>query len=228
MYCVRCGVRLREGTEKCPLCGTPVWNPDRITPERSYPKELPAQHEESRKPGAIAATTFCVIAALIVLIVCLRRYGELRWGGIALGGIALAYILFALPAWFRRPPAEVFVPADHAAAALFLLYVNQKTGGSWFLPFAFPVTGACCLLLTALVCLLKYVRGGRLIILGGFLILLGGLAMLTEGLESATFGLPMFQWSLYVMAAGGVSGLFLILSGLIPAMHQHLKKRFFY
>ena len=27
MYCVKCGVKLQDGTETCPLCQTPVWNP---------------------------------------------------------------------------------------------------------------------------------------------------------------------------------------------------------
>jgi len=28
MYCVKCGVKLQEGIPSCPLCQTPVWNPD--------------------------------------------------------------------------------------------------------------------------------------------------------------------------------------------------------
>lgn len=39
MYCVRCGVKLREGTESCPLCGTPVWNPEGARARKSYPEE---------------------------------------------------------------------------------------------------------------------------------------------------------------------------------------------
>ena len=39
MYCVRCGVKLQEGTESCPLCGTPVWNPEGARARKSYPEE---------------------------------------------------------------------------------------------------------------------------------------------------------------------------------------------
>lgn len=228
MYCVKCGVRLGEGTERCPLCGTPVWKPTRAAAEKSYPEELPRHTEESTKPLAAAATALSVMAALIILIICLKKYGEMRWGEYVLSGIGLAYVLFVLPAWFRRPPPEVFVPADHAAIALFLLYMCVKTGGSWFLPFAFPVTGGSCLLLTALTCLLKYVRGGRPVILGGFSMLLGGFTLLVEFLETVAFGTEMFQWSLYTLAVFGILGVFLLLCGLIPALHHHLKKRFFY
>ena len=35
MYCVKCGVRLQDGTERCPLCDTPVWYPGE--PETAAP-----------------------------------------------------------------------------------------------------------------------------------------------------------------------------------------------
>lgn len=228
MYCVRCGVKLREGTESCPLCGTPVWNPEGARARKSYPEELPGKHQESGLPAAVALTVLAVVAELVVLIVCLKRYGELRWGGYAMGGIALFYVLAVLPGWFRRPRGEVFIPADHAAIALYLLYVCLEMGGNWFLSFAFPTVIGSCLLSTTLFCLLKYVRGGKLLIFGGFLILLGGFCLLVELLEHITFGTRMFEWSLYALSAFGVVGIFLLISGIVPSMRQHLRKRFFY
>ena len=35
-YCVKCGVELDEGAERCPLCGTPAWKPDETEP-RYFP-----------------------------------------------------------------------------------------------------------------------------------------------------------------------------------------------
>ena len=37
MYCVKCGVRLQDGVNSCPLCNTPVWNPEQ--PEQEQPRE---------------------------------------------------------------------------------------------------------------------------------------------------------------------------------------------
>ena len=169
-----------------------------------------------------------VIAALVVLIVCLNRYGALRWGGYALCGIALCFVLLVLPLWFRRPRGEVFLPVDHAAVLLFLLYVCLKSGGSWFMSFAFPIVAGSCVLSTAVFCLLKYLKGGRLLVFGGFLILLGGFTMLAEYLEHLTFGTRMFEWSLYSLSVCVVAGVFLLICGLAPAMHDYLQKRFFY
>ena len=143
-------------------------------------------------------------------------------------GIALFYILTVLPRWFREPRGEVFVPVDHAAIALYVLYICLKTGGHWFLSFAFPVILASCVLSTAMICLLKYVRGGRLFIFGGFLILLGGFTVLVEFFEHISFGTEMFRWSLYSLTSFGAAGLFLLIAGMIPALRQGLEKRFFF
>ena len=228
MYCVKCGVRLQEGTERCPLCATPVWNPEETTEERGYPDTLPRAHRESDLPGAVAFTVICAIAVLVTLTACFKLYGALRWGGFVVLGIALFYVVAVLPRWFRQPRGEVFVPVDHAAISLYVLYICLKTGGHWFLSFAFPVILASCALSTAMICLLKYVRGGRLFIFGGFLILLGGFTVLVEFFEHISFGTEMFRWSLYSLTSFGAAGVFLLIAGMIPALRQGLEKRFFF
>ena len=228
MYCVKCGVKLQQGVERCPLCLTPVWNPEVREERRGYPETLPGTYRESALPGAVALTVLCAIAAIVTLTVCFKLYGALRWGGYVILGLGLFYVVVALPLWFRKPHGEVFVPIDHAAAALYVLYICLKTGGHWFLSFALPVIGTSCLISTALICLLKYVRGGRLFILGGFLLLLGGFTVLVEFFEHLTFGAEMFRWSLYSLAGFGSFGLFLLIAGMIPPLRLGMQKRFFF
>ena len=78
MYCVKCGVRLQDGVSICPLCQTPVWNPDESKKEELYPDNLPHHTRESGLAGAAAMTVVCVIALAAVMIVCFRLYGALR------------------------------------------------------------------------------------------------------------------------------------------------------
>ena len=228
MYCVKCGVKLQEGTERCPLCQTPVWNPDGIPEHKPYPEEFPPHYTQSDLPGAVILTLLCAVVSAVLLILCLKLYGSLNWGGYAVGGILLFYVLFVLPKWFRRPKGEIFIPVSHAAAALYVLYICLRTGGSWFLPFALPVIGTSCLLCTGLFCLLKYIRHGRAFIFGGFLILLGGYSVLVEYLLHASFGTPMFVWSPFTLAGFLAAGLFLILTGIIPPLRLALDRRFFF
>lgn len=122
--------------------------------------------------------------------------------------IALLYVVILLPMWFRRPNPVIFVPVDFIAVGLYLLYINFATGGHWFLSFAFPVTGAIGLLISAAVALTHYLRGGYLYIYGGMLILGGGLAVLIEFLINLTFQIhETLFWSFYPMVAGIVLGL---------------------
>ena len=240
MYCVRCGVKLQDGVDSCPLCDTPVWNPDGYKNgsedaakaggkhEHGYPDLYPLAPKESGIPFAVAMTVICAMAMVVLTTVCLKLYGRLNWGGYAIGGIALFYVIVVLPCWFRHPPIEVFVPVDHAAAALFVLYICCRSGGHWFLGFAFPVLIASCLLFTAVVCLLKYVKGGRLLILGGFLTGLGVFTVLIEFFEHLTFGTPMFLWSLYSLIVFAMAGGFLLLAGAVPSLRRALERRFFF
>ncbi len=228
MYCVKCGVRLQEGVERCPLCRTPVWDPEPREESRSYPDTLPLQHREADLAGAVALTVICAVASIVMLTVCLKLYGRLEWGGYVIFGLLLFYVIAVLPRWFRAPRGEVFVPIDHAAAALFLLYVCHRTGGHWFLSFALPVTVSSCLISTAMICLLKYVKGGKLFILGGFLLALGGFTVLVEFFEHLSFGTEMFRWSLYSLTGFGSAGLFLLIAGMIPSLRHGMRKRFFF
>lgn len=228
MYCVKCGVRLQEGVSECPLCRTPVRIPDESPAEKNYPDSLPRHYDESGLPAAVAMTVVCAIAIAVVLAVCFKLYGQLHWGGYVVGGIVLFYIVAILPRWFRHPRGEIFVPCGHAAAALYVLYICLRTGGHWFLSFAFPVIGVSCLLTTAMVCLFKYVKHGRLFICGGFLLLLGGFTVLIEFFEHISFGVPMFQWSLFSLAGFAAMGLFLLIAGMIRPLRDALEKRFFF
>ena len=178
MYCVKCGVELADSEKKCPLCGTPVFHPDipRNLSEPPFPPDKRIRPEDVNRSGVLFVLT---IAALLPALLCLlcdwRINGTLVWSGYAAGAIALLYVVILLPMWFRRPNPVIFVPVDFIAVGLYLLYINFATGGHWFLSFAFPVTGAIGLLISAAVALTHYLRGGYLYIYGGMLILGGGL-----------------------------------------------------
>ena len=244
MYCVKCGVRLQEGTEYCPLCNTRVLDPDRFdldkiaaenagenaakTAERLYSGNLPKRYRETLVPVLATITALSVLAILIVLIICLRLYGRLFWGGYVIGGIALFYVTAILPAWFDHPSPAVFVPVDFAAAALYVLLICAMTGGHWYMSFAFPVILLSAALAEALVCLLRYVKHGRLFIVGGFMILLGGFLVLVEFFEHISFGTAMFLWSPYPLAVLCVLGIFLLICGIVRPLRASLEKHFFF
>ena len=140
MYCIRCGVKLAETESKCPLCGTSVCHPDfgATAPPLYPPNRLPES-----KAGRKALSGGIIILFLIPLIICFfadrQINGELNWFGYVVGALGVAYVLFALPQWFRKPNPVIFAPCSFAAAALYVWYIDFATRGGWFWTFALPV-----------------------------------------------------------------------------------------
>ncbi len=230
MYCVKCGVRLTDGIERCPLCATPVWIPEDADIQKAndgYPCVYPKKKENERIPAAIFITIALAVVSIVCLIFCLRTYGAVRWSGYVMSGIAALYIIAVLPMWFRRPNPVIFVPTSFIAVSAFLLYVCLYNHGRWFLSFAFPVVMLLGILTTAAVSLFRYVKGGKLFIIGGLLAALGASSMLIEYFEHITFGTKMFLWSLYSVSTFSLFGLFLILAGIIQSLREWLERRSF-
>ena len=153
MYCVKCGVALGDTEKQCPLCSTPVYHPDilREDAEPLYPRvSMPPKQPHPWGVLLIASLLF-LLPMSICLAADLDINGQVNWSGYVIGVLVMLYVMLVLPFWFRKPNPVIFVPVSFGAIALFLLYVCLANGGSWFLPFAFPVTGFVCLLVTTVV-----------------------------------------------------------------------------
>ena len=105
-----------------------------------------------------------------------------------------------------------------------LILILRALIGHW-LPAGLIVTGLMTLLGVAI---FRYIRAGRLRLLGLYLIVIGASFMLIEFFAHITFGTKMFDWSLYCVIAFGALGLFLFVATLIPPLHAHLRKTFFF
>lgn len=230
MYCVKCGVKLADSEKQCPLCGIAAFHPDLDRPEgdRLYPQgRYPAAQVNSRA-AVIVLSLLCLMPVLITLLCDLQINDAVTWSGYVIGAILLGYEMLILPLWFRRPNPVVFVPCGFAAVALYVLYINEATGGSWFLTFALPLIGGIGIIVTAVVALVKYVRGGRLYIFGGAAIALGVFMPLIEYLINLTFDWTHFvAWSLYPLIALVLLGLMFIVLAIHRPSREAMSRKFF-
>lgn len=228
MYCVKCGVKLADGTARCPLCQTPVWDPDSLAPAPApYSDRLPAPPKSRRYPILAFLTALLAAVSLTTLIYCLNNYHRADWSGYVMLGCALFYFAVLFPFWFERREPLIFVPLAFGLICGYLLYICLYTGGRWFLSFAFPVTMLAGALTTASVALLRFGKRRRLLKIGSLLVVFGCSAMLVELFQCITFGGKMFAWSLYPVCSFSLVGLFLILCGLIPPWREYLEKKLF-
>ncbi len=232
MYCVKCGVELADSEINCPLCKTKVVCPEGMTrPEAASP--FPQHHgkvtEGITRSGFMFILTFFFLVPLVICIICdYNLNNSFDWSGYVVGGMGYVYVSFALPCWFRKPNPVIFVPVSFLSALMYLLFICLNTGGKWFLSLAFPITLYICIVFSAVVTLLRYVKGGRLFIYGGMVMLLGILTVLIELFLHITFDMKMFRWSLYPLIGLSLVGLMLIIIGICRPLRESLRRKLFF
>ena len=229
MYCIRCGVRLADTEERCPLCGTRCCHPD--IPAKPSPPLYPRHRSPQAQVNPLGVMSALTVLTLIPLAICLlcdlQGDFHLSWSGFAIGGILLFYELFLLPGWFRKPNPVIFVPCGFAAVAIYLFYINWYLNGSWFWGFALPLLGGLGLISTVLVTLLRYVHRGKLYIFGGCTLALGAFLPILELLSARTFHHSAVTWSIFPFAALILLGGYLIFLGICRPARESMSRKFF-
>ena len=230
MYCITCGVKLSDNQKVCPLCETVVFHPE-IMPSNDDPLYPIQQHPAAQvqSQAALVVITPLFLLPLLITALCdLQLNDAITWSGYVIGALLVSYVCLVLPYWFRQPNPVIFVPCGFAAIGLFLLYISIATDGGWFLTFAFPVTGAVGLIVTAVVALLKYVGKGQLYIFGGALALLGAFMPVMEFLLNLTFGFPQrLLWSGYPLVTLVLLGGMLIFLAIYRPARETMERKFF-
>ena len=230
MYCIKCGVKLSDNQKVCPLCETVVFHPE-IMPSNDDPLYPIQQHlatQVQSQAALVVITTLFLLPLLITALCDLQLNSAITWSDYVIGALLVSYVCLVLHYWFRQPNPVIFVPCGFAAIGLFLLYISIATDGGWFLTFAFPVTGAVGLIVTAVVALLKYVGKGQLYIFGGALALLGAFMPVMEFLLNLTFGFPQrLLWSGYPLVTLVLLGGMLIFLAIYRPARETMERKFF-
>lgn len=228
MYCIKCGVELADSERKCPLCETPVYMPGLDpTPERPYPKFVKQKESNPHKAVAFLITCFFVIVAAIAVICDVNINMTIVWSDYVIAGLALAYVLLILPSWFLHPLPAIFVPSDFAAIALFLFYINFRTGGEWYLSFALPVTIFAAVVFSAVSILTYYLKKGRLYIAAGAFMAMGVYSVFIEICLHAAFHFhDRLVWSTYPATALFLIGIMLLVIAIVRPIREQLYKIF--
>ncbi len=230
MYCAKCGVELADSEDRCPLCGTTAYHPEieKVKSKKPYPECEDASGETIKQSGFSFIVALLFLIALCVTLTCdLKLSGNVTWSAYVLGALVLFYVVFFLPLWFKKPNPVIFSAVDFAVAGGFLLLIDLVTDGSWFLPFAFPVTGAAMVITVTVITLCHYLKRGRLYIFGGALIACGLYAVLIELMLHITFKTQMFMWSLYPLMAFFLLGMGLIVIAICKPLKESLRRKFF-
>ena len=229
MYCIKCGAKLSDGQTLCPICETRVYHPDFIiNEENTYPK-IPFESEEFNRKGLMFVITMLFLIPLFLPILLeLDWRSTVTWSGYVSGGTVIFYSAFVLPYWFKKPNPVIFVPVTSALIMAYLLFICYKTGGDWFMKFAFPVVGGLALIIIAATAVLYYVKKGCLYTIGATLMAIGMWTVLLEyDIRDTFYFRPPFYWSLAPLTVFSVIGIMLIVIEIVKPLKEQMKRIFF-
>ena len=217
-YCVHCGVKLDDDARRCPLCGTPVMDPNLVRESAAEPV-FPTQAGEV-KPVSRGE------AALLITVILASISAACVWSLYIIGAMAMLWLWFVPPLMDRKMGRFLRLLLDTAAIALYVLIIALVNHGlSWYKGLALPIvlsTGAAALFL-ALVLPGRSILSKTALLLGtagGYALLLELLIdrFLTEGWEPG--------WSLVVVAICAAIIVPLIIVRRVPSLREEARRRF--
>ena len=151
-YCVNCGVELDASAASCPLCGTPVVNPNELMKKEEAQIPFPAKkgQVEAVKPKDLGVLLTMLVLAAAALCGALNAFvfRDSMWALTVAGACALLWVILEPFVICTRQPVYLSLFLD-GAAVVFLMYMitflTRDMG--WFLhlgiPLAVLVTAIC-------------------------------------------------------------------------------------
>lgn len=208
-YCVNCGVKLESNLERCPLCNTPVLNPNEIGIQKPIPP-FPQEkgHVEPVKNKDVIILYTLVLAALAVSCGLLNAFvfTSTAWSIYIVGSCILLWVL-AIPVFlYTRLPVYFSLLFDGLATALFAWMITFDTGSDqWFYELALPTIAIGTLLAVAVAFLRKHVSSSilptALYVTTCFVILCLAVELLYHWYQERV---PFLTWSAVVLTAGAI------------------------
>jgi len=149
-YCVQCGVELEKSLERCPLCNTPVLNPN--TPDVKYhPSPYPA------KKGQVDTVKRTDLAVLISVILggtafaCgmlnLLVYQSNHWSFYVIGACLLFWVVFTPALLYSKLNTYFMILIDGIGIALYIgIVAYEFPNAAWYPEVAIPLVALLTLM----------------------------------------------------------------------------------
>lgn len=228
-YCVNCGVELDQTASFCPLCHTPVVNPNQPV-DTASPTPFPTQRAEvpmaSKKEAALLMSVMLLSVAVCCGLLNLLLKPHIPWSLYVIGAALMLWIWLVLPLWARRLPLAARLVLDGVAVGIYLLLIAINLDGmDWFKGLGLPIV----LLATAVLLFLGLTLRQRSI-LSSITLIIGSVGIFLFGVEFLVdFWLDHFwspSWSLVVLTVCVALIIPLVVVRHNPALREETRKRF--
>lgn len=149
-YCVHCGVELNASLKKCPLCNTPVLDPNNIPyfdGASPYPPHKGKVEPVHRKDVAI----FVSVLLLTISITCglLNRlvFSRNLWSLLVIGFCLVLWVICIPFIFYRDLSPYLAVLLDGLAVSFYLYLISLLTGSAnWLFYLGLPIAALFTLL----------------------------------------------------------------------------------
>lgn len=230
-YCVNCGVQLDATAAFCPLCHTPVCNPnqpvDTVSPP-PFPSERKEVPPESKLALAVLLSAMLVSVSLCCGVLNLFLRAGHIWSLYIIGAAVMLWIWLVPPLLLRRLHVSVQLLWDVLAVGIYLLLICVDLHGwDWYLRLALPILGLGYVLALLLSLLLGQKKHS---ILSSTAISIGHIGVFFLGVE---FFLDLYldglwapTWSLVVLTVCVALIIPLVVIRQVPSLREEVRKRF--
>lgn len=167
-YCVNCGVKLDISLDKCPLCNTPVINPNELK-KTEYSSPFAIQNGETEKVKSkdliILTSVFLLTTALCCMLLNYLVFYKTLWSIPIIGLCAFIWVITIPPIAFEKMPVYISMFIDSLAMAGYLYMLSFMTSTKvWLTDLALPITALATVLVLTFTLLVKKVSASILAI----------------------------------------------------------------
>lgn len=231
-YCVHCGVELAPSEKTCPLCLTPVIDPNAApeAAEKPYPDRLETVNAHiDHRYGAQLAAMFLLIPLAAVLICDLAISRGVTWSSYVLGAGACVYLWVILPFFLDVRKPYLYITVDILSASAYLGLISWRADGlDWYSFVALPLTLLAGL--AAVLCV--YVaRRKRFPFLHKVAVMLLIVAAALVGLEALidryALGAVRLEWSIYTLISLAALGAAFLVIEKNPRLKEDIRRRLY-
>lgn len=142
-YCVHCGVELESSLTSCPLCHTPVINPNELrqaVSSSTYPHQKGQVETVKRHDLGILLSIVLSATAVGCALLNLLVFKESLWS-LAIIGICIILFVLMVPAFiYTRLPIYLSILFDGISVGVYLYMLTYLTASSaWLWELAIPI-----------------------------------------------------------------------------------------
>lgn len=215
-YCVNCGVELDASAKNCPLCSTPVLNPNELAKLMGNQPPFPTQKGQveavKRKDLGILLTMVTLATAAVCGILNALVFRESRWSLTVLGACVLLWTLLE-PFVIRIGQSVYLSLLCDGLAVVFQLYMITflTDGDAWFAGLGVPLAVLVTVVAELFILCVKRLPRSFLTLFLYFFTAAGLLCMGIELLIDRYFrGNIQLSWSAVVLTVCGIFDIALI------------------